>query len=164
MQMMAAVMRVQRRPHLYAESLPMTSESVDLDPPGEAVDKIIGAGLRHSTIGNPRPRRSPMIPSHEAVGPGVTGPQPGDVVLRCRYCDNGRRNPCRNSAVARDEATLVSRRLSCLHDSGLSGFAQYAVVSRTAPIEIPEDMALEDATIFGCAVVTVMDAVPRPRA
>jgi alcohol dehydrogenase len=45
------------------------------------------------------------------------------------------------------------------HYSGLSVFAQYAVVSENALIRIPDDVPLEDAAIFGCAVVTGVGAV-----
>jgi alcohol dehydrogenase len=38
-------------------------------------------------------------------------------------------------------------------------FAQYAVVSQHALIKIDDDVPLEDATIFGCAVVTGVGAV-----
>jgi alcohol dehydrogenase len=185
MKMKAAVMRVQGKPRPYADSHPMTIETVDLDPPGpgEVLYKIIGAGLCHSdlsTIENLRPRRLPTIPGHEAagiveeVGPGVTNLKPGDHVVSmfvsscgdCRYCNNGRPNLCQSSSTARAEGTLVSgaRRLSLNgemlnHYSGLSVFAQYAVVSQSALIRIPEDVPLEDATIFGCAVVTGVGAV-----
>jgi alcohol dehydrogenase len=145
--------------------------------------KIVGAGLCHSdlsTIENLRPRRLPTIPGHEAagiveeVGPGVVGLQPGDHVVSvfvsscgdCRYCNNGRPNLCQSSSKARTEGTLTSgaRRLSLNgeplnHYSGLSVFAQYAVVSANALIRIPDDVPLEDATIFGCAVVTGVGAV-----
>ena len=185
MKMKAAVMRAQGKPRPYAISQPMTIETVDLDPPGpgEVLCKIVGAGLCHSdlsTIENLRPRRLPTIPGPEAagigeeVGPGVTGLKRGDHVVSmfvssrgdCRYCDNGRPNLCQSSSAARAEGTLVSgaRRLSLNgeplhHYSGLSVFAQYAVVSQSALIKIPEDVPLEDAAIFGCAVVTGMGAV-----
>jgi Zn-dependent alcohol dehydrogenase len=185
MKMKAAVMRVQGKPRPYSRSQPMTIETVDLDPPGpgEVLYKIIGAGLCHSdlsTIENLRPRRLPTIPGHEAagiveeVGPGVIGLKPGDHVVSmfvsscgdCRYCNEGRPNLCQSSSAARAEGTLVSgaRRLSLNgeplnHYSGLSVFAQYAVVSQAALIRIPEDVPLEDATIFGCAVVTGVGAV-----
>ncbi len=185
MKMKAAVMRVQGLPRPYATSHPMTIETVDLDPPGpgEVLYKIIGAGLCHSdlsTIENLRPRRMPTIPGHEAagiieeVGPGVVGLKRGDHVVSmfvsscgdCRYCNNGRPNLCQSSSTARAEGTLVSgaRRLSLNgeplnHYSGLSVFAQYAVVSQSALIKIPGDVPLEDATIFGCAVVTGVGAV-----
>jgi alcohol dehydrogenase len=185
MKMKAAVLREQGKPRPYAQTMPMTIETVDLDPPGpgEVLYKIIGAGLCHSdlsTIENLRPRRLPTIPGHEAagiveeVGAGVTGLKPGDHVVSmfvsscgdCRYCNNGRPNLCQSSSAARAEGTLVSgaRRLSLNgeplhHYSGLSVFAQYAVVSQNALIKIPDEVPLEDATIFGCAVVTGVGAV-----
>src|SRR5580692_11474723 len=185
MKMTAAVLRTQGLPRPYATSKPMTIEQVDLDPPGpgEVLYKIIGAGLCHSdlsTIENLRPRKLPSIPGHEAagivvqVGPGVTAFQPGDHVVSvfvsscgdCRYCNNGRPNLCMSSFTARAEGTLTSgaRRLRLNgellhHYSGLSVFAQYAVVMENALIKIDDDVPLEDATIFGCAVVTGVGAV-----
>ncbi|MGE0418943.1 MAG: zinc-dependent alcohol dehydrogenase family protein [Acetobacteraceae bacterium] len=183
--MKAAVLREQGRPRPYATSKPMTIEEVDLDPPGpgEVLYKIVGAGLCHSdlsTIENLRPRKLPTIPGHEAagiveaVGPGVTALRPGDHVISvfvtscndCRYCNGGRPNLCQSSSASRADGTLISgaRRLSLggepiYHYSGLSVFAQYAVVSQNALIRIPDDIPLEDATIFGCAVVTGVGAV-----
>jgi alcohol dehydrogenase len=185
MQMKAAVLREQGRPRPYAVSQPMTIETVDLDPPGpgEVLYKIIGAGLCHSdlsTIENLRPRKLPTIPGHEAAGiveetgPGVTGLKKGDHVISvfvtscgdCRYCNGGRPNLCQSSNKSRADGTLISgeRRLALNgepinHYSGLSVFAQYAVVSQNALIRIPDDVPLEDATIFGCAVVTGVGAV-----
>jgi len=40
------------------------------------------------------------------------------------------------------------------HYSGLSVFAEYAVVSRNSLVRIEEDIPLEDAAVFGCAVIT----------
>lgn len=185
MKMKAAVLHEQGRPRPYVDSKPMTVEEVDLDPPGpgEVLYKIVGAGLCHSdlsTIENLRPRKLPTIPGHEAagiveeVGPGVTGLKPGDHVISvfvtschdCRYCNGGRPNLCQSSNTSRANGTLISgaRRLSLNgepihHYSGLSVFAQYAVVSQNALIKIPDDIPLEDATIFGCAVVTGVGAV-----
>ncbi|HVY15365.1 MAG TPA: zinc-dependent alcohol dehydrogenase family protein [Rhodopila sp.] len=185
MKMKAAVLRVQGKPRPYAVSLPLEIETVDLDPPGpgEVLYKIIGAGLCHSdlsTIENLRPRKLPTIPGHEAagiveeVGPGVTSLKPGDHVVSmfvtscsdCRYCNGGRPNLCQSANASRNNGTLLSgaRRLSLNgepinHYSGLSVFAQYAVVAQNALIKIPDDVPLEDATIFGCAVVTGVGAV-----
>src|ERR1700761_1004757 len=180
MKMKAAVLRVQGKPRPYATSQPMTIETVDLDPPGlgEVLYEIVGAGLCHSdlsTIENLHPRRLPTIPGHEAagivedIGPGVAGLKRGDHVVSlsvsscgdCRYCNNGRPNLCQSSSTARTEGTLVAgaRRLPLNgeplhHYSGLSVFQQYAVVSQSALIKIPDSVPLEDATIFGCAVFT----------
>jgi alcohol dehydrogenase len=185
MQMTAAVLRAQGKPRPYAISQPMTIEQVQLDPPGpgEVLYEIVGAGLCHSdlsTIEGLRPRKLPSIPGHEAagivreIGPEVHGLKPGDHVVSvfvtscgdCRYCNGGRPNLCQGSFTARAEGTLISgaRRLSLngeplYHYSGLSVFAQFAVVAQNALIKIPDDMPLEDAAIFGCAVVTGVGAV-----
>ena len=185
MKMKAAVLHEQGRPRPYAVSRPMTVEEVDLDPPGpgEVLYKIMGAGLCHSdlsTIENLRPRKLPTIPGHEAsgivadVGPGVTAFKPGDHVISvfvtscgdCRYCNSGRPNLCQASTASRTAGTLISgaRRLSLNgepihHYSGLSVFAQYAVVAENALVKIPDDIPFEDATIFGCAVMTGVGAV-----
>ena len=186
MKMIAAVLREQGKPRPYAETKPLSIEEVELDPPGpgEVLYEIVGAGLCHSdlsTIENLRPRRLPTIPGHEAagivreVGKDVTAFKPGDHVISvfvsscgdCRYCNGGRPNLCQSSSTARTEGTLISgaRRLrdadgAVLHHySGLSVFAQYAVVAQNALIRIPDDVPLEDAAIFGCAVVTGVGAV-----
>jgi len=185
MKIKAAVLREQGKPRPYAMSNPMTIEEIDLDPPGpgEVLYKIIGAGLCHSdlsTIEGLRPRKLPTVPGHEAagivaeVGPGVTAFKPGDHVVSvfvtscgdCRYCSGGRPNLCASSFSSRAEGSLISgaRRMRLngevlYHYSGLSVFAQYAVVSEKALIRIPEDVPLEDAAIFGCAVVTGVGAV-----
>lgn len=185
MKMQAAVLREQGKPRPFAVSQPMTIETVDLDPPGpgEVLYKIIGAGLCHSdlsTLENLRPRKLPTIPGHEAagivqdIGPGVTGLKPGDHVISvfvtscndCRYCNGGRPNLCQSANASRVNGTLISGagRLwlngeTIYHYSGLSVFAEYAVVSQNALIKIPDDVPLEHATIFGCAVVTGVGAV-----
>src|SRR5690606_27202644 len=45
------------------------------------------------------------------------------------------------------------------HGSGLSLFAQYAVVHRRSAVKIDPSVPLEDAAIFGCAVMTGAGAV-----
>jgi alcohol dehydrogenase len=85
----------------------------------------------------------------------------------CRWCVRGRPNICPSGFAARGAGTLVSgakriRRLNgerVNHGSGLSLFAQYAVVSRRAAVRIDRDIPLEDAAIFGCAVMTGAGAV-----
>ena len=186
MKMKAAVLRTQGLPRPYAQSNALSIEQVELSSPGpgEVLYEIRGAGLCHSdlsTIEGLRPRKLPTIPGHEAagivrdVGPGVTAFKPGDHVVSvfvsscgdCRYCNAARPNLCQSSFGARTEGTLLSgaRRLAAddgsdlFHYSGLSVFAEYAVVAENALIRIPEDIPLEDAAVFGCAVVTGVGAV-----
>ncbi|MCC7428118.1 MAG: zinc-dependent alcohol dehydrogenase family protein [Alphaproteobacteria bacterium] len=186
MRMRAAVLSQQGLPRPYAESRPIAIEEVELDGPGpgEVLVEIGGAGLCHSdlsTIENLRPRKMPTVPGHEAagivreLGAGVRGLKRDDHVAmvfvsscrECRYCQGGRPNLCESSWGARTEGTLVSgaRRLRRLdgsplhHYSGLSTFAQYAVVSASSLVSIPKEVPFTVAAAFGCAVVTGVGAV-----
>lgn len=190
MKMTAAIMFEQGLPRPYAESQPLKIEQVDLEGPGEGevLVEIAGAGLCHSdlsAIAGNRPRAMPAVVGHEAagivreVGPGVTRVKPDDHVVMlfvsscgvCRECVSGHPNLCTSSWKSRAEGTLQSgaRRISLNgrpinHYSGISAFAEYAVVSQTSLIPIPRDVPLQDAAIFGCAVITgvgaVLNAVP----
>jgi alcohol dehydrogenase len=127
-----------------------------------------------------RPRAVPTVVGHEAsaiireVGPGVTYFKAGDHVVmvfvascgHCAHCYGGRPNLCESSWEARTRGTLQSgaRRLRVgdtvlNHYTGLSVFAEYAVVSQNSLVRIDHDIPLEDAAIFGCAVVTGVGAV-----
>ena len=45
------------------------------------------------------------------------------------------------------------------HQSGVSCFAEYAVVDRGTAVKVDKDLPLADAAIFGCAVMTGVGAV-----
>jgi alcohol dehydrogenase len=178
-------------PRPFAESCPLKIERVDLEGPGpgEVLVEIAGAGLCHSdlsAIAGNRPRAMPAVVGHEAagvvreIGAGVSRVAMDDHVVMlfvsscgtCRECQSGRPNLCTSSWKSRAEGTLPSgaRRISLNgkpinHYSGISAFAEYAVVSENSLIAIPKDVVLTDAAIFGCAVITgvgaVLNAVPR---
>ena len=186
MRMRAAILFEQGKPRPYAESAPLVVEEVELDGPGpgEVLIEIAAAGLCHSdlsAIEGIRPRPLPIVIGHEGAGivrecgEGVTDLKPGDHVVTvfvsscgtCRYCVRGRPNICPSGFAARSAGTLISgakriRRLNgerVNHGSGLSLFAQYAVVARRAMVRIDPVVPLEDAAIFGCAVMTGAGAV-----
>ena len=185
MKIRAAVMYEQGKPAPYAQSRPLVVEDVELDGPGpgEVLVQIAAAGLCHSdlsAIAGLRPRAVPAVVGHEAsavvreVGAGVTDLKPGDHVImvfvascgHCAHCYGGRPNLCESSWGARAKGTLQSgaRRLHIgdkvlNHYTGLSVFAEYAVVSRNSLVPIEPDIPLEDAAIFGCAVITGVGAV-----
>ena len=79
----------------------------------------------------------------------------------------GRPNICPSGFAARGAGTLVSgakriRRLNgerVNHGSGLSLFAQYAVVARRAAVKIDPRHPAGGCGIFGCAVMTGAGAV-----
>ena len=186
MRMKAAILFEQGRPRPYADTRPLVVEEVELDPPGpgEILIEVAAAGLCHSdlsTIENQRPRPLPIVIGHEGAGivrecgPGITDLKPGDHVITvfasscgsCRYCARGRPNICPSGNAARAAGSLVSgaKRLRRLdgtpinHNSGLSLFAQFAVVARRSAVKIDKDIPLDDAAIFGCAVMTGAGAV-----
>jgi alcohol dehydrogenase len=186
MRMQAAILFEQGRTRPYAQTQPLVVEEVELDGPGpgELLIEVAAAGLCHSdlsAIEGIRPRPLPIVIGHEGagivreVGEGVSGLKPGDHVItvfvascgECRYCVRGRPNICPSGFAARSAGTLMSgakriRRLDGTpvnHGSGLSLFAQYAVVNRRSAVKIDPSVPLEDAAIFGCAVMTGAGAV-----
>jgi alcohol dehydrogenase len=169
----------------YAKSKPLAIEEVELDPPqhGEVLVKIGAAGLCHSDLsvidGN-RPRPTPMVLGHEAagvvekVGAGVDDLAVGDHVVmvfvpscgHCLPCAEGRPALCEPDAAANGAGTLLSgkRRLrrngsEVHHHLGVSAFAQYATVSRHSLVKVDKELPLEEAALFGCAVLTGVGAV-----
>ena len=92
MKTIAAVLRTMGAARPYADSRPLSLETVTLDPPGrdEVLVAIRAAGLCHSdlsVINGDRPRPLPMALGHEAagvveaLGPGVTDLEVGDHVV-----------------------------------------------------------------------------------
>lgn len=185
MRMRAAVMYEQGLPAPYAESRPLVIEEVDLEGPGEGelLVEIAAAGLCHSdlsAIAGKRPRTLPAVVGHECagivreLGPGVSGVSVDDHVVmvfvascgHCPYCYDARPNLCESSWASRTNGTLSTggRRLSVRgkslnHYSGISAFAEYAVVSQSSVVRIDKAFSLKDAAVFGCAVVTGVGAV-----
>lgn len=169
----------------YAVSKPLRIVTVDLEAPGrgEVLVRIAAAGLCHSdlsVINGDRPRPMPMALGHEsagvveAVGEDVADLAPGDHVImvfmpscgHCIPCAEGRPALCEPGAAANGAGTLLSgkRRLTCdgavlNHHLGVSGFADYAVVSRRSVVKIDRELPLDEAALFGCAVLTGVGAV-----
>src|SRR5215216_4848420 len=140
MKVRAAVLSRMGAPTPYAASKPLSISEVDLDPPGpgEVLVKIAAAGLCHSDLsvidGN-RPRPMPMA-------------------------------LCQPGAVANNAGTLLSgaRRIHCdgaevNHHLGCSAFAECATVSRRSLVKIDRELPLDEAALFGCAVMTGVGAV-----
>lgn len=183
--MRAAVLHEQGLPVPYAESRPLVLEEVLLDEPGpgEVLIRIFAAGICHSdlsAIAGVRARRLPAVAGHEAVGvveatgEYVDGLEVGDHVVtvfvagcgKCGHCRSGRPNLCEVSWKSRAEGALLGghRRLSLdgeplQHWSGVSAFAEYAVVSESSAVRIGPEMDMLDAATLGCAVLTGVGAV-----
>lgn len=187
MKIRAAVLRRTGASAPFATSRPLTIEEVDLAPPGpgEVLVRIRAAGLCHtdlSIINGDRPRGMPIVLGHEAagsvesVGEGVTNVEAGDHVVlawvpscgHCLPCAEGRPAMCEPAAKANGANTLASgaRRLSrqgdpdpINHFLGVSGFAEYAVVSWLSVVKINRELSFERAALFGCAILTGVGAV-----
>jgi len=185
MKIRAAVLRAMGATSPYAVSRPLQIEEIELGPPGpdEVLIKIAAAGLCHSdlsVINGDRPRPMPMALGHEAagiveeLGAGVIDLQVGDHVVvvfvpscgHCAPCAEGRPALCEPGAAANGAGTLLSgeRRLTSggelvNHHLGCSVFAEYATVSRHSVIKIDPTVPLDEAALFGCAVLTGVGAV-----
>ncbi len=169
----------------YAESRPLRIEEVELDPPRETemLVRIGGGGLCHSdlsVINGDRPRPVPLCMGHEGagevveIGSGIRDVKVGDHVVfqfspscgRCRRCLEGRPQICEVGAVAKASGDLMGggRRIhwngqAVAHHTGVSCFAEYAVVDRGSVVVIDKDLPLHEAALFGCAVMTGVGAV-----
>lgn len=185
MRMTAAVMYEQGLPTPFEQSRPFRIEEVELEGPGpgEVLVEVRAAGLCHSDLSQVeglRKRQCPVVGGHEAagvvreVGARVTSVKPGDHVVmtavsgcgECRVCRAGRPALCSSVTAARTKGFLGSgqRRLSrngqpIYHYSGISGFAQYAVTMAESLVPIDQEVPLDVAAIFGCAVLTGAGAV-----
>jgi alcohol dehydrogenase len=185
MKVRAAVLHAMGASSPFAKSRPLTIEEVELDPPGpgEVLVRIKAAGLCHSdlsVINGDRPRPMPMALGHEAagivekLGEGVTDLARGDHVVlvfvpscgHCAPCAEGRPALCEPGAAANGAGTLLSgaKRIRLdgkpiNHHLGCSAFAEYATVSRRSLVKIDSALPLDEAALFGCAVLTGVGAV-----
>ncbi|TAM75629.1 alcohol dehydrogenase [bacterium] len=182
----AAVLGEMGRPQPYAQSEPLQVREIDLDAPGpgEVLVEVAAAGLCHSdlsVINGSRPRVMPMVLGHEGagivreVGPGVSELSAGDHVVftfvpmcgRCEYCAIGRPALCERGNRANGTGALLTgaRRFhdgggqTYHHHLGVSSFSRYTIVAPESLVRIDDDLPLERAALFGCAVITGVGAV-----
>ncbi len=185
MKIRAAVLNAMGAALPYAQSRPLSIDEVELEAPGhgEVLVRVAAAGLCHSdlsVINGDRPRPVPMALGHEAsgvveeLGPGVEDLARGDHVVmvfvpscgHCLPCSEGRPALCEPGAAANGKGTLLSgsRRIkregvAINHHLGVSAFAEYATVSRRSLVKVDKELALDEAALFGCAVLTGVGAV-----
>ena len=113
------------KPRPYAESLPLSIEEIELDPPqdGEVLIEIKAAGLCHSdlvAINGERAKPTPIVIGHEAagvvveLGSSVAGFAVGDHVVpsyvascgSCEMCRVGRPALCQPATIANGAGTM----------------------------------------------------------
>jgi alcohol dehydrogenase len=182
----AAVLYEMERPRPYADTHPLALEELELAPPGpgEVLVEIAAAGLCHSdlsVINGTRPWPMPLVLGHEAAGivretgTGIPDLNPGDRVVfsflpvcgRCLNCVSGRGWLCERGVLANRAGTLLTGACRFSHPDGrtlhhhlgVSGFSQFTVAARESLVKIENDVPLEIAVLFGCAVMTGVGAV-----
>lgn len=186
MRIRAAVLRQAPVRAPYAQFRPLSIETLELQPPGpgEVLVKIAAAGLCHSdlsAINGDRKRPTPIVLGHECsgtvedLGDGVSDLVRGDRVVmsflptcgHCAPCAEGRAQLCEPGHAANGAGLLLSgaHRFRCddglepFHHSGVSAFAEYAVVSRRSVVRIDDEIDPVHAALFGCAVMTGVGTV-----
>lgn len=161
----------------------MVVDDIDIaDPgPGQVRVEVHHCGICHSdfTVLDGDFGNGPMVLGHEAagivdaVGPGVESLQVGDRVVltpiascgRCYWCTRGQPGGCvTNSnvfgATFQDGSTGLSQGGEVVYRGmGVGGFAEYALVTETGAVKVPDDTPLDVACVIGCAVQTGAGAV-----
>ena len=182
----AAVIRDNKLAQPYKSSKPLSIEEIIISPPleNEVLVEVKGAGLCHSDLSvnnGSRVMPLPLVIGHEGagevveVGNAVKDIKIGDHVSfqfspscgRCRRCLEGRPQVCELAAATKGKGQLMSggSRLSDLdgnvlnHHTGVSCMSQYSVVDRGSVVVIDKSVNIQDAALFGCAVMTGVGAV-----
>ena len=182
----AAVIRNNKLTEPYKDSKPLSIEEIKISPPleNEVLVKVMGAGLCHSdlsVINGSRVMPLPLVIGHEGsgevveLGSAVKDIKVGDHVAfqfspscgRCRRCLEGRPQVCELAAATKGKGDLMSggSRLTDMegnrlnHHTGISCMSQYNVVDRGSVVAIDKAFNIEDAALFGCAVMTGVGAV-----
>lgn len=151
---------------------------------GEVLVKVAACGVCHSDLHVIRGEvlfPLPCVLGHEiagavaALGPGVTGLEPGERVVcsfimpcgDCYFCRQGRDDLCetffrlnRVQGKLYDGNTRLRDAVGApLWMYSMGGLADYAVVPATDVFPLPDGLPLEEAAILGCAVFTAYGAL-----
>jgi S-(hydroxymethyl)glutathione dehydrogenase/alcohol dehydrogenase len=158
-------------------------EDLTLDDPGpgEVLVDTAFAGMCHSdehvVQGDMLVPHFPFIGGHEgsgvvtAVGPGVTGVQPGDHVAmsfipscgRCRWCSTGRQNLCNEGSKLFDLQMMTRQEGAHSHTIGdadaarfaqLGTFSEKLLVAETSLVRVEPDLPLDVVALVSCGVAT----------
>ena len=165
---------------------PLRVEDLLLDAPGpgEVHVRLLASGVCHSDLHMVEGEwgdTPPIVLGHEGcgvveeLGPGVTAPRLGQVVVldwfascgECGDCLAGRPWACRRTRstenVLPDGTTRIHRPdgSPVLPYLSVGTFATASVVSATSAVPIPEGLPPEVASLIGCSVTTGVSSVLR---
>ncbi len=158
--------------------LEMTDLTIDDPGAGEALVRVVTAGVCHSDlhfIEGTYPARYPMVLGHEVAGiveeagPGVTNVQAGDRVImgfvqpcgHCSVCDSGHPNRCTTRTTTRSQAqpALMMGDIAVSQMANVGGFAEHSVMPASGLLKVADDISLDVAALVGCSVMTGYGAV-----
>ncbi|SLN32516.1 S-(hydroxymethyl)mycothiol dehydrogenase [Roseovarius litorisediminis] len=157
---------------------PLLIEQVQLRAPqaGEVQVDLEAVAICHSDISYADGAWGGSLPAvygHEAagyisaVGAGVTGLAPGDPVVvtliracgQCPSCGSGKPTIC-ETPYDGDQGPLKTADGGKLHQAMACGaFAEKVVVDQSQVVKIPDDMAMDAASLLACGVITGVGAV-----
>lgn len=168
---------------------PLRVEDLLLDAPGpgEVRVRMLASGVCHSDLHMAEGEwgdTPPIVLGHEGcgvveeLGPGVTAPRPGQIVVldwfascgTCGDCVAGRPWACRRTRstenVLPDGTTRLHRPdgSPVLPYLSVGTFATASVVPATSAVPIPEGVPPEVASLIGCSVTTGVSSVLRAAA
>lgn len=152
---------------------PLVLEEVVLRPPGpgEVQVKVAAVAICHSDLGyldGHWPSRMPAVFGHEAcgrvvaLGDGVLGVAPGDLVVvtlirscgQCRACRRGKPFLCSakyewgNGVLSLPDGTVVEQGLYT------GAFAEAVTVHASQIAKVPDDFPVELGALLACGVIT----------
>ena len=149
-------------------------EELTVDPPGprEVLVRVLACGLCHSDLHIVETKgwgsRFPILLGHEGagvveeVGSEVTSVAPGDRVVIAWRAPCGECPTCRRGDPRRCSSQLrAKRRLHRAADGALltpalrcGTYAERAVVHHSCAVKMPEELALEQASLLACGFST----------
>ncbi|MFQ5636236.1 MAG: zinc-binding dehydrogenase, partial [Gammaproteobacteria bacterium] len=157
---------------------PLVIEDVTLAPPrkGEITVRLAACAICHSDIAYADGRwRGPLpaIYGHEAsgtvtsTGDGVTEFAPGDRVLAtliwscggCPACASGDPTCCHHAWEARPSPLTGGAGETIVRGLNTAAFAEACVVDQSQCIKLPDDIAMDVASLLSCGVITGVGAV-----
>lgn len=168
-----------------AVGAPLQLQELQLSPPGpgEVLIDVVATGVCASdlhVVDGDLPRPLPMVCGHEAagdvvaVGEGVTAPAVGDRVVptiipscgACEACRESRPRACRvanrmtvGGTMMDGTTRLAAGNEAVHHFTGLSLWADRAVVPASSCAVVSRDIPATNAALLGCAVATGVGAV-----